>query len=441
MGSKYASKTISGYNATPPADDGTVSEANKVKWATIKTKLDDPIKTLSEAINSALTTHFNTGPTAFTASDTLGVTHHNQDIQVSGSGVTLTLSDAATLGAGWFCSIYNVGTADVTIALATAADTINAVSASVTIYPLESIKVFVIAAATGFFVKHGSLETVKWRKGADIASANDTALLGDGNYNDITGAVTINGFTTGSAGESRKFHFDGAPLLKHATAPSAGYSQLWFSNATDYQAAADKELEFTFDGTYWRATTTPVAISDTAYAASWNASLEAATKNAIYDILELMGGKPLFVIKQTQESVSSSTTLQDDDELTITLAANTLYSFESIVYFTKATSGPDAKMLWVAADGSYDVHVIKTDDTSAASAALVGGLNEATAASVISTLSSAGDITYAYSRGQIKTAGAGGAFKLQWAPNTSTANALNLEANSWMRATKIGAAV
>lgn len=92
------------------------------------------------------------------------------------------------------------------------------------------------------------------KKGADIASANDCVLLNDGNYNNITGSLVINGFTNGVQNETRKFHFTGAATLKHATAPSAGFSQLFLPNGKDYVTQANDEIEFTYDGTYWRVT-------------------------------------------------------------------------------------------------------------------------------------------------------------------------------------------
>lgn len=52
----WTSQTISGFNSSPPADDGSAVVANQLFWSTIKTKLADPIKTLAESINSALTT-------------------------------------------------------------------------------------------------------------------------------------------------------------------------------------------------------------------------------------------------------------------------------------------------------------------------------------------------------------------------------------------------
>lgn len=52
----YTTQSISGYNATPPADDGSQVASNQVEWAKHKTKIGDPIKTLSESINSAMVT-------------------------------------------------------------------------------------------------------------------------------------------------------------------------------------------------------------------------------------------------------------------------------------------------------------------------------------------------------------------------------------------------
>lgn len=47
----YTQVTVSGYNSTPPSDDGTVTASNQVLWSTIKTKLSDPLKTALETID------------------------------------------------------------------------------------------------------------------------------------------------------------------------------------------------------------------------------------------------------------------------------------------------------------------------------------------------------------------------------------------------------
>lgn len=56
----YTEVTISGYNSSPPSDDGSQTASNQVTWAAIKTKLADPIKTALETVDdrvaSAITT-------------------------------------------------------------------------------------------------------------------------------------------------------------------------------------------------------------------------------------------------------------------------------------------------------------------------------------------------------------------------------------------------
>lgn len=54
----YTSQTILGFNASPPPDDGSESTLNKLEWAKHKTKLADPVKTLAEAVNTAVTNAF-----------------------------------------------------------------------------------------------------------------------------------------------------------------------------------------------------------------------------------------------------------------------------------------------------------------------------------------------------------------------------------------------
>ncbi len=219
MGTKYSSNTAAGYNATPPSDDGTVNESNKVKWSTIKTKLADPPKDLADTINSELVTHFDNGPTALITNTTIGLTHFNQVIEVSGSAVTLTLSDAASLAAGWYCWIKVTGTADVTLARATGADTLDGAAANQTLRPTSHTFIVVNAAADGFLMigaglnQHANRQS--WAKGADIASTAALPIGTDGNYFDITGTIPITSLSDVAIGTVIKLHFDGVLILTH----------------------------------------------------------------------------------------------------------------------------------------------------------------------------------------------------------------------------------
>ncbi len=89
--------------------------------------------------------------------------------------------------------------------------------------------------------------TQQLAKGADLASADTLTLGSDGNFFDVTGAVTIARLSVKTAGTIIGLHFDGAPLLTyHAT-------NLVLAGGVDYQAQAGDILFFQSEGSgNWR---------------------------------------------------------------------------------------------------------------------------------------------------------------------------------------------
>ena len=59
MAVTYSTTPITGYNATPPSDDGSQTAANQVEWDKHKTKLGDPVKTALETSETNTATAFN----------------------------------------------------------------------------------------------------------------------------------------------------------------------------------------------------------------------------------------------------------------------------------------------------------------------------------------------------------------------------------------------
>ena len=55
----FTKPTISGYNSSPPSDDGAETSTNETKWSFIKEKLSDPVKTLTEALATATDSGLN----------------------------------------------------------------------------------------------------------------------------------------------------------------------------------------------------------------------------------------------------------------------------------------------------------------------------------------------------------------------------------------------
>ena len=286
---KYTSVTISGYDATPPPDDGTVSEANKVKWSTEKTKLGDPLKTAIEAINTNLVSAFDVGPTALTTSTTLGATHYGDFVQTSGASLTHTLTDAATLGAGWHTYLVSTDANDVTIGRATGADTINGSAANITLYGNTVARIFVNAAGNGFIIDHGKISNntftpmqfftagigpnylqnisiapnvgskqlnvgIKTKAGADasstdpiqIAFRNVTLTTGDYVIRNITAALSANapngatlGFTASQTGYVYVYALDNAGTVEVVLSGSNHWDEAAVHSTTASSATAD----------------------------------------------------------------------------------------------------------------------------------------------------------------------------------------------------------
>ena len=139
-----------------------------------------------------------------------------------------------------------------------------------------------------------------------------------------------------------------------------------------------------------------------------------------------------FVVKQTDESITNSTTLQDDDELQVELAANGAYDIEFFITWASVSTTPDVKYQFIEPDGTYELTGIS--NSNGAATARFG--DEGTAAVALG-IGAAGQ---AWLSGRILAhpSTAGGVFKLQWSPNAIDAvNPTICEANSWMRARKL----
>ena len=123
MGTKWSTVSVSGYNSSPPSDDGSTTTANEVKWATIKTKLPDPLKTALESVISKLDTALNFATAAKTGDYTIATTDNGKVIDFTASA-TATLPAASSAGDSFMVGIMNSHSASITISRA-GSDTIN----------------------------------------------------------------------------------------------------------------------------------------------------------------------------------------------------------------------------------------------------------------------------------------------------------------------------
>lgn len=149
MGTKYTTQSISGYNSNPPPDDGTTGDDNKLTWAKHKTKLADPIKTLAEAVDTALVNMVDVKPLAKSGAYTTVADDDGRIIECTGT-FTVTLGTSTTMGAGYTIAVKNISSGVITVATG---ETIDGSAANRTINE-NGIEVYTVnAAATGYLLQ------------------------------------------------------------------------------------------------------------------------------------------------------------------------------------------------------------------------------------------------------------------------------------------------
>lgn len=133
--------------------------------------------------------------------------------------------------------------------------------------------------------------------------------------------------------------------------------------------------------------------------------------------------------KSADESVTSSTTLQDDDHMTFTAANGTYYIFEFAIIYASPVGGgtPDLKLSIGESgttSGVWEAAYVDTTGTATLAAVLT---NQTT------TISAGTATTKNMLFGVGGHVGAGGSFKVRWAQNTSNGNATTLYTGSYLR--------
>lgn len=129
MSNPYTQPSISGYNSSPPPDDGSTTSANQINWQTHLDKIGAPLKTYAEAIDANVLAAFAAsfgaagGVTAKTGAYTVATGDRGTTLSVT-NATTITLLAAATAGDGFTVGVLDAGNDSVTID-GNASETIN----------------------------------------------------------------------------------------------------------------------------------------------------------------------------------------------------------------------------------------------------------------------------------------------------------------------------
>lgn len=147
MGTKYSTVTVTSYNASPPADDGSQSASNQITWAKHKTKLGDPLKTAIEAIDTALVAALNQSAIAKTDTYTVTAAEHAKTIEVTtaSAGCDIILLAAVTAAAGFYVHVVNSAnsTSALTVKVASG-NTLNETTNGTISMPVDSALTFIV---------------------------------------------------------------------------------------------------------------------------------------------------------------------------------------------------------------------------------------------------------------------------------------------------------
>lgn len=149
----------------------------------------------------------------------------------------------------------------------------------------------------------------------------------------------------------------------------------------------------------------------------------------------------ITLFKTATESVTSSTTLQNDDQLFFSVAANSRYTIEGFIVYDGASAGdlncdftvPSGSTFgWVNfANSGPDAGTSVTDYSTV--------LQTASDARKINSLPLASPPGLAFRpAGYLFTGANAGTLQFRWAQGTSNATATRIQAGSWLRLSKIG---
>lgn len=157
-------------------------------------------------------------------------------------------------------------------------------------------------------------------------------------------------------------------------------------------------------------------------------------------------GQMLFARKTADEQVTSSTTLQDDNHLTLSVAANSVYTFELMLMASTAASDitgdikvgftfPSAATCHFTGQGPHN------SDLSGGSSSSANGewiaRPSATSGSTTIPYGMSGVALGIIIKGLLITGANAGSLTLQWAQNTSDSDTLTMLSGSWMRAMRV----
>jgi hypothetical protein len=142
---------------------------------------------------------------------------------------------------------------------------------------------------------------------------------------------------------------------------------------------------------------------------------------------------PLAAIKTSDESVTSSTTIQNDDELVLTPEVSSSYYFQCYIYFQGGTAG-DIKWQWGVPTGAF----IRYQAVFTGTGGGFGANNTYSASDVVAAQCDGAGVDNGMNMmGTLVMGSTSGNLTFKWAQNSSSGTATIVKAQSAVMLTRI----
>ncbi|GJQ30856.1 MAG: hypothetical protein HBSAPP03_27400 [Phycisphaerae bacterium] len=138
-----------------------------------------------------------------------------------------------------------------------------------------------------------------------------------------------------------------------------------------------------------------------------------------------------LILKAADESLNSTTTLQDDDHLTYALQANEHVEFEAFILTTQAHNNADIKYTFAVPTGAT---ILWTASKQLTTSATVTQEIPVTASGTTRVNDfAAGDLILTRVRGYVRNGSTAGSLTLRWAQNSSNGSNITVKQDSFLK--------
>src|SRR5215471_9611652 len=147
---------------------------------------------------------------------------------------------------------------------------------------------------------------------------------------------------------------------------------------------------------------------------------------------------PIVALKTVDTTRNTTTTMTNDPDLFVPVAAASIYEIRGCLYYTGAASSADLKFTFTIPTGASGYYFPCRQNLSGNFTGSFGDQWTSTETANTTGTTVPTNLMVVFIQGFLTVAGTAGNLQLQWAQNTSSGTNTNMRANSFLCAQRIG---